>query len=43
MEILLVGKGLEDIDFVVVWENIEDLYVGIGGFLKKGMVDEVVI
>ncbi len=34
-------KGPEDIDFVVVRENTEDLYVGIGGFFKKGTPDEV--
>ena len=37
------GKGPEDIDFVVVRENTEGLYVGIGGFLKKGTPDEVAI
>lgn len=36
-------KGPEDIDFVVVRENTEGLYVGIGGFLKKGTSDEVAI
>jgi 3-isopropylmalate dehydrogenase len=36
-------KGPEDIDFVVVRENTEGLYVGIGGFLKKGTPDEVAI
>jgi len=34
-------KGPEDIDFVVVRENTEDLYVGIGGFFKKGTPDEI--
>ncbi len=37
----LAGKGPQDIDFVVVRENTEDLYCGIGGFLKKGTPDEV--
>ncbi len=37
----LAGKGPADIDFVVVRENTEDLYAGIGGFLKKGTPDEV--
>jgi 3-isopropylmalate dehydrogenase len=37
----LAGKGPEDIDFVVVRENTEDLYCGVGGFLKKGTPDEV--
>ena len=36
-------KGPEDIDFVVVRENTESLYVGIGGFFKKGTPDEVAI
>jgi 3-isopropylmalate dehydrogenase len=34
-------KKPEDIDFVVVRENTEDLYTGSGGFLKKGTPDEV--
>jgi 3-isopropylmalate dehydrogenase len=37
----LAGKGPDDIDFVVVRENTEDLYAGVGGFLKKGTPDEV--
>jgi len=37
----LAGKGPEDIDFVVVRENTEGLYCGMGGFLKKGTPDEV--
>jgi len=37
----LAGKGPDDIDFVVVRENTEDLYCGIGGFLKKNTPDEV--
>jgi 3-isopropylmalate dehydrogenase len=39
----LKDKGPEDIDFVVVRENTEDLYTGIGGFLKKGTPDEVAL
>jgi len=31
-------KGPEDIDFVVVRENSEDLYVGVGGRTKRGRV-----
>ena len=31
----LKDKGPEDIDFVVVRENTEDLYCGVGGFLKR--------
>ncbi len=34
-------KGPKDIDFVVVRENTEDLYCGVGGFLKKNTPDEV--
>ena len=41
VETPLEGKGPDDIDFVVVRENTEDMYVGIGGFLKKGTPDEV--
>ncbi|MDI6703241.1 MAG: 3-isopropylmalate dehydrogenase [bacterium] len=36
-------KRPEDIDFVVVRENTEGLYTGIGGFLRKGTPDEVAI
>ncbi|MDA1017803.1 MAG: 3-isopropylmalate dehydrogenase [Planctomycetota bacterium] len=41
VETPLAGKGPEDIDFVVVRENTEDMYCGIGGFLKKNTPDEV--
>ena len=34
-------KGPEEIDFVVVRENTEDLYVGTGGFAHYGTADEV--
>jgi len=37
------GKGPEDIDMVVVRENNEDLYVGAGGFARKGTAEEVAI
>ena len=37
----LKGKGPDDIDFVVVRENTEDAYAGIGGILKKGTAQEV--
>lgn len=37
------GKGPEDVDMVVVRENNEDLYVGAGGFLRKGTSEEVAI
>jgi len=39
----LRNKGPEEIDFVVIRENTEGLYVGAGGFLKKGTPDEVAI
>ena len=35
------GKGPEDIDFVVVRENTEDMYIGTGGFMHYGTEDEV--
>lgn len=37
----LAGKGPAEIDLVVVRENTEDVYAGIGGFLKKDTPDEV--
>jgi 3-isopropylmalate dehydrogenase len=37
------GKGPDDIDMVVVRENNEDLYVGAGGFTRKGTPEEVAI
>ena len=39
----LKDKGPADIDFVVVRENTEGLYVGTGGYLKKGTPDEVAV
>jgi 3-isopropylmalate dehydrogenase len=39
----LKGRGLEDVDFVVVRENTEGLYVGMGGIFKKDTPDEVAI
>lgn len=41
VETPLAGKSPKDIDFVVVRENTEDMYVGMGGFLKKNTPDEV--
>lgn len=41
VETPLAGKGPDDIDFVVVRENTEDMYVGMGGYLKKNTPDEV--
>jgi 3-isopropylmalate dehydrogenase len=43
VECPLKGKGPEDIDFLVVRENTEGLYVGIGGIKSKGTPDEVAI
>jgi 3-isopropylmalate dehydrogenase len=37
----LKDKGPEQIDFVVVRENTEGAYVGMGGFFKKGTPDEI--
>ncbi|MDO8730687.1 MAG: 3-isopropylmalate dehydrogenase [Candidatus Omnitrophota bacterium] len=39
----LKDKGPEHIDFVVVRENTEGLYAGIGGAFKKGTPDEVAL
>jgi 3-isopropylmalate dehydrogenase len=43
VETPLANKGPEDIDFVIVRENVEGIYIGAGGFLKKGTPDEVAI
>ncbi len=43
VETPLKDKGPEDIDFVVVRENNEGLYLGAGGFFKKGTVQEVAV
>ena len=43
VETPLAGRGPQDIDFVVVRENTEDLYCGVGGYLKKGTADEVAV
>lgn len=39
----LKEKGAREIDFVVVRENTEDFYTGIGGFFKKGTPDEIAL
>ncbi len=39
----LKDKGPDEIDFVVVRENTEGLYAGVGGFLRKGTPDEVAV
>lgn len=43
VETPLANRGPDDIDFVVVRENTEDLYCGVGGYLKKGTADEVAV
>ncbi len=39
----LKDKGPDDIDFVVVRENTEGLYLGIGGLVREGAADEIAI
>ena len=39
----LRDKTPEQIDFIVVRENTEDLYVGMGGIFKRGTPDEVAL
>jgi len=39
----LANKGPEDIDFVVVRENTEGLYAGVGGSLRKNTPHEVAV
>jgi 3-isopropylmalate dehydrogenase len=39
----LRGFAAKDVDFVVLRENTEGLYVGIGGNFKKGTADEVAL
>ncbi|MGD9495731.1 MAG: 3-isopropylmalate dehydrogenase [Armatimonadota bacterium] len=41
VETPLANKGPEEIDFVVVRENTEDMYVGMGGTMRKGTPYEV--
>jgi len=43
VECPLRDKGPEDIDLVVVRENTEGLYVGSGGFTRKGTPNEVAV
>ena len=43
VETPLKDKGPQDIDFVVIRENTEGLYVGSGGFTRKGTPDEIAI
>ncbi len=39
----ILGKGPEDVDFVVVRENTEGMYAGTGGLFKRGTPDEVAL
>jgi len=39
----LKGKGPAEVDFVVVRENTEDAYAGVGGVFRKGTPDEIAI
>lgn len=39
----LRDRTLKDIRFMVFRENTEGLYVGVGGFFKKGTVDEIAV
>ena len=39
----IIGKGPEDVDFVVVRENTEGMYAGAGGIFKQDTPDEVAI
>jgi 3-isopropylmalate dehydrogenase len=41
VECPIKGKNPEDVDFVVVRENTEDLYCGVQGFMHKGTPSEV--
>jgi 3-isopropylmalate dehydrogenase len=39
----LKDKGVKDIDMVIFRENTEGAYVGMGGFFKKGTLEEIAI
>ncbi|MCE5228062.1 3-isopropylmalate dehydrogenase [bacterium] len=41
VETPLKGKGPEDIDFVVIRENSQDIYTGMGGIMHEGTPQEV--
>ncbi|MBM4143453.1 MAG: 3-isopropylmalate dehydrogenase [Lentisphaerae bacterium] len=43
VETPIKGKGPAEIDFVVVRENTEDMYCGMGGFSHRGTPDEVAV
>ena len=39
----LRGRSENDVHFMVLRENTEGLYVGVGGFFKKGTADEIAV
>jgi 3-isopropylmalate dehydrogenase len=39
----LLGRAEKDVRLIVVRENTEGLYVGVGGFFKKGTADEIAV
>ncbi|MCA9239586.1 MAG: 3-isopropylmalate dehydrogenase [Planctomycetales bacterium] len=41
IETPLANKSAADIDFICVRENTEDLYCGVGGFVRKGTPQEI--
>ncbi len=43
VECPLAGKAPADIDFLIVRENVEGLYTGVGGVMKQGTADEVAV
>jgi 3-isopropylmalate dehydrogenase len=43
VETPLKDKGPEDIDFIIVRENTEGAYTGLGGIFKRGTPDEIAI
>ncbi len=43
VETPIKAKGPDDIDMIVVRENNEDLYVGVGGITRKGTSEEVAL
>ena len=43
VETPLKDKGPKDIDFIVVRENTEGAYLGVGGFFKRGTPDEIAV
>jgi 3-isopropylmalate dehydrogenase len=39
----LKGRTVKDVDFVIFRENTEGLYAGVGGFFKRGTLDEMAV